>query len=154
MQSPQEILDPIRKIVQALRRSSRHAEIELGLSGAQLMVLQLVRRNPGLSINELAHASFTHQSSVSAVVTRLTAKKLVERHTSAKDGRRSEIHLTPAGERTLSRSMPVAQEQLIEALMKFSAADQKVLSKLLKRWIEQAGLTGEPATLFFDEEES
>ncbi len=63
------MLDAIRRIVQALRESSRAAEKRVGLSGAQLFVLQTLGESPGLSLNELAERTRTHQSSVSVVVT-------------------------------------------------------------------------------------
>mgnify|MGYP003693778817 CR=1 FL=1 len=63
-----EVLDAIRRIVQALRESSRAAEKRVGLSSAQLFVLQTLAESPGLSLNELAERTRTHQSSVSAVV--------------------------------------------------------------------------------------
>src|SRR5471032_3327818 len=74
-----EVLDAIRRIVQGLRESSRAAEQRVGLSGAQLFVLQTVGEWPGLSLNELAERTRTHQSSVSAVVARLTRERLIDR---------------------------------------------------------------------------
>ena len=45
---------PSARIVQALRESSRLAEQQVGLSGAQLFVLQRLAEAPGVSVNELA----------------------------------------------------------------------------------------------------
>src|SRR5579862_3620047 len=85
-----EVLDAIRRIVQALRESSRLAEARVGLSGAQLFVLRSVAESPGLSLNELAERTRTHQSSVSAVVMRLAREGLVEKRTADVDARRME----------------------------------------------------------------
>src|SRR5260221_12214021 len=85
------VLDAIRRIVQALRESSRAAEKRAGLSGAQLFVLQTLGESPGLSLNELAERTRTHQSSVSAVVAKRARQRLVERGTASDDGRRAEI---------------------------------------------------------------
>ena len=49
-----EVLDSVRWIFQALRESSRRAERQVGLSGAQLFVLQKLAETPGISVNELA----------------------------------------------------------------------------------------------------
>src|SRR6185295_14617640 len=97
-----EVLDAIRQIVQALRQSSRAAEKHAGLSGAQLFVLQAVAESPGLSLNELAERTRTHQSSVSAVVSRLVSSGLVRRVTAEDDARRAEIRLSAAGTRRLA----------------------------------------------------
>jgi len=55
--------------VQALRVSSRAAERDVGLSAAQLFVLdRLAGADQALCVNELAQRTLTHQSSVSVVV--------------------------------------------------------------------------------------
>src|SRR5215217_2732988 len=61
------VLDAIRRIVRVLRVSSRAAEKQVGLSGAQLFVLHKLEDAPALSLNELADRTRTHQSSVSVV---------------------------------------------------------------------------------------
>src|SRR5260221_14725566 len=95
------VLDAIRRIVQALRESSRAAEKHAGLSGAQLFVLQALAESPGLSLNELAERTRTHQSSVSVVVTRLSRARLIERSTAPGDARRAELRLSALGRRRL-----------------------------------------------------
>ena len=64
------VIDSIRLLVKALRDSGRDAEQKLGITSAQLYVLQALRDHPA-SINELAARTCTHQSSVSMVVARL-----------------------------------------------------------------------------------
>src|SRR5437763_15520097 len=82
-----DVLDAIRRIVQALRESSRLAESRVGLSGAQLFVLRTLAESPGLSLNEVAALTRTHQSSVSVVVTRLARDGLVRKRTAGRDAR-------------------------------------------------------------------
>src|SRR5205814_5128834 len=74
-------MDSIRRVVQALRVSSRAAEQRVGLSGAQLFVLQRLAASPAMSINDLAEGTVTHQSSVSVVRRRLVERGLVRRRT-------------------------------------------------------------------------
>jgi DNA-binding MarR family transcriptional regulator len=62
------ILDAIRHIVRALRIASRSAEQSVGLSAAQLFVLQKLAEGDGISLGELARLTLTHQSSVSVIV--------------------------------------------------------------------------------------
>ncbi|MGE3680337.1 MAG: MarR family winged helix-turn-helix transcriptional regulator [Bdellovibrionales bacterium] len=153
MQYSREILDAIRKILRAIRESSRAAESELGLSGAQLLVLQLLKTGGPLSINELAEATQTHQSSVSVVAARLAQAELVQRRPSPVDGRRVEISLTPAGVRLLNKRFPIlAQERLISAVAQLPSGKQKALAELLNQVVEAAGLSEQPATLFFEDE--
>src|SRR6476646_1676012 len=85
------VLDAIRRIIQFLRESSREAERRAGLSGAQLFVLRTLAESPGLSLNELAERTRTHQSSVSVVVARLAREGLVERGQAPNDARRMQL---------------------------------------------------------------
>jgi hypothetical protein len=72
----QKALDALRRIVQVLRESSRWAERHVGLSGAQLFVLQTLGEAPAASVNDLAGRTHTHQSTVSMVVARLVERGL------------------------------------------------------------------------------
>src|SRR3954462_8907665 len=92
-----DVLDSLRRIVQALRESSRRAEQELGLTGAQLFVLDTLAAGPALSLNELAVRTRTHQSSVSTVVARLVKRGLVRRAHAADDARFLTLSLSQEG---------------------------------------------------------
>jgi DNA-binding MarR family transcriptional regulator len=155
MQSQRAILDAIRRILRSLRESSRAAETELGLSGAQLLILQFLKSGAPLSVNDLAERTQTHQSSVSAVVARLVDSELVKRRTSEADGRRVELELTSAGSRLLAKKAPrLAQEKLFQAISDLPPTKQKQLAELLTQVVEAAGFANEPATLFFEDEKA
>src|SRR2546423_1235142 len=63
-----DVLDSIRQIVRSLRVASRAAEKDVGLSSAQLLVLQRLARAKSMSLNDLADETQTHQSSTSVIV--------------------------------------------------------------------------------------
>jgi DNA-binding MarR family transcriptional regulator len=144
------ILDSLRHIVRSLRASSSESKKRQKMSGAQLFVLQQLADGKGLSINELAQRTFTHQSSVSVVVSKLVEKGLVTREASPHDARITLIKLKASGKTKLRLSPKTAQENLISALGRMSAAQKRTLSKLLKTWVLHAGLSGAPAPLFFE----
>jgi DNA-binding MarR family transcriptional regulator len=121
------VVESIRAIVKSLRDSGRDAEQKLGVTSAQLYVLQELRESPA-SINELAARTYTHQSSVSMVVARLVENKLVTRTAARGDARKLSISLTTAGRNLLRRSPDAAQTRLIKALRGMSRADLKALS--------------------------
>jgi DNA-binding MarR family transcriptional regulator len=112
----QAILDGIRFLVHRLRESSREAERRLGLSSAQIFVLQHLSAAGELSINDLATRTYTHQSSVSVVVSRLVRKGLVKRGRAADDRRRSALSLSDKGRRLLHSAPDVPQATLIRSL--------------------------------------
>jgi len=146
------VLDSIRRIVRALRVSSRRAEQHVGLSGAQLFVLQKLAEERALSVNELAARTLTHQSSVSVVVQKLIARGLVKSARSRTDGRSVELSLTPAGKRMVSGAPGAAQERLIAGLRNMPANSRGQLAHLLDSLIRESGLTDELPGLFFEDD--
>ncbi|HTL29099.1 MAG TPA: MarR family winged helix-turn-helix transcriptional regulator [Tepidisphaeraceae bacterium] len=147
-----QILDSIRKIVQVLRVASRAAEKGVGLSGAQLFVLHHLAGHDGLSLNELAEKTLTHQSSVSVVVQRLVDRGLVSRVRSEVDARRIELSLTRGGRTLLGKSPQAAQDQIIDAVQRMPEKDRRSLSRTLGTLIAELGLEEEPALMLFEED--
>jgi len=148
----QEILDSIRQIVRALRIASRVSQKELGLSGAQLYVLQKLGEAEVSSINELAQRTLTHQSSVSVVVSKLAVRGLAVRRTSRQDARRAEISLTPKGRALIRRAPEPIQERLIAAIEALPSAARRKVSRSLASVVRAAGVAEGPAPLFFEED--
>jgi len=154
MEKRRAVLDSIRRIVRAVRLSSRASESAVGLSAAQLFVLQRLAEHDGLSINGLAGETLTHQSSVSVVVSKLAARKLVRRGVSPRDGRRTVISLTARGRRALAGAPEAMQVRLIAALDGLSDAEVARLARLLDRWTRAAGIAAIEPTLFGEGESS
>ncbi|WP_245919464.1 MarR family winged helix-turn-helix transcriptional regulator [Melittangium boletus] len=146
------VMDAIRRIVRLLRVSARASEGLVGISGAQLFVLQQLAEAGTCSINELAERTFTHQSSVSVVVRRLIERGLVSRRPSAVDGRRVEVSLTPEGHALLRDAPPMAQARLISGLRKLEPARRAALAEGLATLVRELGLDAEAAPLFFEDE--
>ena len=146
-----EVVDGLRRIVRALHHSHRLAEQRWQISAAQLLVLQRLAETPTLSVNELADRTFTHQSTVSVVVTRLVDRGLVRRSRADDDGRRAELALTTPGRALLQRAMSSAQGQLIDALDAMSSAQLRVIASGLHDVVDALGVAGEPAGMFFED---
>jgi DNA-binding MarR family transcriptional regulator len=147
-----DILNAIRRLVRTLRVSARAAEQEVGLSGAQLFVLQTIGKTDALTLGALAERTITDPSSVSVVVGRLVARGLVKRKRDPEDARRLRLSLTASGRTIFRRAPDAAQERLLEALGKLPAAQQRTLAKLLVVLTAEMGLEGGEAPMMFDEE--
>ncbi|HEX5107262.1 MAG TPA: MarR family transcriptional regulator [Vicinamibacterales bacterium] len=147
----QTALDAIRRIVQSLRESSRWSERHVGLSGAQRFVLQKLADAPGISINELAARTHTHQSSVSTVVTRLVQDGLVRRAPSGSDGRSVTLSLSARGRRAAERSPDVPQERLIRAIEQLTATRRRQLAAALTEVAKAMDSAGHAPAMFFEE---
>lgn len=148
-----EVMDYIRHIFKALRVSSSQFEKDLGLSAAQIFVLKKLKDEPGLSINDLATRTVTHQSSVSVVVKKLEEQKLVQRTTSKVDSRKVVVSLTAEGEGKLMQIPRALQEDMIETLLKMPLEKTLTLAELMKEFVQKAGIVdGSPP--MFDESKS
>ena len=143
------VMDCIRRIVRALHVGSQMAQKSAGLSSAQLFVLQTLANSGAMSINELAARTHTHQSSVSAVVSRLVAAKLISRKISGADARRLELTVTHAG-RVLTSRFVTPQEQLIRALDQLKPPRLADLRSLLEEVIALSGLETKTPPMFFE----
>jgi MarR family transcriptional regulator, lower aerobic nicotinate degradation pathway regulator len=145
-----EVLDAVRRLVRALRLSNQEAERRVGLSSAQLFVLNTLGGCDRLALKQIAALTATDQSSVSVVVGRLVKRGLVSRRRSADDGRRLELALTAKG-RTLLRGAParLVQHDLVLAIEQMSMANRRTLALLLARLVTaMGGVTGAPEMFF------
>jgi DNA-binding MarR family transcriptional regulator len=146
-------MDAVRGIVRALRVNTRQIELQIGVSLAQLFVLQQVAERPAESLNDLAERTATHQSSVSVVVRRLVDHGLVSRRSSSIDKRRVQIALTPAGQRLLHDAPRTISGRLLAALEQFSPTEQRQLADLLDAWIQAAGISVTSAPMMGEDDE-
>jgi len=144
------VADSLRRITQAIRLSSSVVQDTLGITGAQLFVLQQLAAQPGASLRELAELTLTDQSSVSVVVSRVVDGGYVTRRVSATDARRTELTLTRAGSALLRRAPALAQTRLMAALHAVPAAELRVTARVLERVARAVGSTAEPAPMFFE----
>jgi DNA-binding MarR family transcriptional regulator len=135
-----DVLDLLRQIFRSQRVASRAAEKQVGLSAAQLLVLQRLSAGASPSLNELAEQTQTHQSSTSVVVSKLVSRGFVERQRAKGDARRLELKLTSRAKTLVRKTPHAAQDQLIAGLETMSKAEVKQLAMLLKKFIASAGL--------------
>jgi DNA-binding MarR family transcriptional regulator len=155
VQQPDDIarsMNAIRSIVRALRLNTRSIEAKLGISLAQLFVLQQLADKPADSLNELAERTATHQSSVSVVVRRLVERGLVTRIAASTDRRRVQITLTPAGEELLRDAPSTVQNDLMQGMSRMSPDQRSRLAELLESWVLAAGIDLATPPMIFEDE--
>jgi DNA-binding MarR family transcriptional regulator len=145
-------MNAIRSIVRALRLNTRSIEGKLGISLAQLFVLQQLADKPAESLNELAERTATHQSSVSVVVRRLVERGLVTRDASQTDRRRVQIALTPTGQNMLRGAPPTVQSDLMHGMSRMSPEKRAILAELLETWVLASGIDLAAPPMMFEDE--
>lgn len=150
----QTIMDALRRIVQALRQSSVQNQQSARITGAQALVLKHVAARDGVSVNDLAGLTFTHQSTVSEVVSRLEGRGLLRRVRTPEDGRRCALYLTEAGSAVARNTVLTAQEKLMQALRDLPPPLVAQLAQGLDALILAAGLSEETPVMFFEPDTS
>jgi DNA-binding MarR family transcriptional regulator len=143
----------LRRIIRYLRLADREIETSIGLSSAQLFVLTTLADTPAISLAEIAKRALTDQSSVSTVVARLVERGLVARKPSAKDRRRAELRLTPAGHRTLQSAPRAPQVRLIDSIRALPTARRTELVRALEALVEAIGADDVKPRMFFQDEQ-
>jgi DNA-binding MarR family transcriptional regulator len=153
MTDSQRILDSVRRLVRLLRLSDRAAQTQVGLSAAQLFVLNELGKTPELSLNELAERTRTDQSSVSVVVTRLVEAGLIERRRAEDDARRLVLTLTRSGRTALFSAPPAPQAHLLDVIESLPPAERKRFANTFARILDAMGAGQTAAPMLFEEEE-
>lgn len=143
-------MDALRRLVRALRMSTRAAERAHQISAAQLFALRAVAAEPGLAPGDLAKRTHTSQSSASEVAARLADQGLVERRADAADARRRTLHLTAAGRAVVRTARASVPERLVSAFVALPARERAALATGLSRWVAEAGLGQVEPTMFFE----
>ena len=122
---------------------------ELGLFAGQEQVLQALGNSGPMTMGELATILRVRPPTASKTVSRLSALKLVERHTEPGDARVVRVKLTKEGKRKAAAIDALWNEVESELLAGFDNKDRKRLRKLLRKAAKNlAGLTGADQTGF------
>lgn len=104
-----------------LERLSLRMESSLGVTAQQRLVLRVIGRHPGITPGRLAEHLHLDPGTISAVVRRLEAKRLLKRGSDPRDKRRTTLGLTEEG-RALDRVMPGTVESVVERVLAADAA--------------------------------
>lgn len=121
------VLRQFRQIFNAVKTHFQQVEREVGLGGAQVWALGLIRDNRDIGVSDLARAMNIHQSTASNLVKALVERNYVTTTKDAEDRRAVRLKLLPAGARVLRKSPGPLAGVLPEAL---ESLDPKTLRRL------------------------
>jgi DNA-binding MarR family transcriptional regulator len=133
------VLRQFRQVFNAVKTHFQQVEKSVGMGGAQVWALGLVRDRPGLGVGALAEAMAVHQSTASNLVRGLVDRQLVAATKDGADRRAVRLHLTPAGARLLQGAPGPFAGVLPDALKALDAATLARLERDLARLIEVLG---------------
>jgi DNA-binding MarR family transcriptional regulator len=116
-----------------LQSVSKRMVTTLGLTVPQRMTLLLIGRNPQISAGELAAMLHLHPGTISGIVQRLEAAKLVARAADTGDARRTELILTRQGREVNRRRAGTFEDAVRKTLAETSGADVAGAERVLRR---------------------
>jgi len=129
------LADDLYDVIGLLRRRSRRlvgAPLpELALSGAQLELLRVVRRNPGITVAESARVLGLAANTVSTLVGQLLALGVLVRERDTSDRRVARLDLTPSARAGLEQWRDRRAQSTAVALAGLPAADRARLAAAL-----------------------
>ena len=95
------VLRQFRQVFNAVKAHFQQVEKTVGMGGAQVWALSVVRDQPGIGVGALARAMSIHQSTASNLVRTLIEREMVVAVKQGADRRAVQLSLLPAGARVL-----------------------------------------------------
>ncbi|PGM56146.1 hypothetical protein CN946_11455 [Bacillus sp. AFS053548] len=122
-------------IARQLKRINIQTATKLGITFQQLIILNSIRNNEGLSQKELTERIRTAKSRVSLSIDELEKKNYVKRETSVIDRRETQLYLTPDGEALCQRyrEESEAYKSLANSLEQFSQDELNIFIDMQKK---------------------
>ena len=98
------VLRQFRQVFNAVKSHFQQIEKTVGMGGAQVWALSVVRDNPGIGVGALAKAMSIHQSTASNLVRTLIDREMVVAAKQGADRRAVQLNLLPAGAKVLKNA--------------------------------------------------
>ncbi|MBC7618552.1 MAG: winged helix-turn-helix transcriptional regulator [Candidatus Saccharibacteria bacterium] len=134
---PAQVLRQFRIVFNAVRAHFSQMEKQVGLGGAQVWALSVIKDNPGIGMGGIASHMHIHQSTASNLIKVLLTKELISMTKGAEDRRSVNLTILPAGKKILSKVPGPFEGILPEAL---SSLEPAVLARMEKDLDQLIGL--------------
>lgn len=119
--TPARVLRRFRVVFSTVRTHFRQMEKQVGLGGAQVWALSVIKANPGIGMGDVAVSMDIHQSTASNLVKALLRKELITMVKAPEDRRHVQLTILPAGSRLLKKVPGPFEGVLPDALGKLGA---------------------------------
>jgi trehalose 6-phosphate phosphatase len=124
----------------ALHRTSKRMVANLGITGPQRLVLRIVGRFPGISAGQLAQTLYIHPSTLTGIVERLEARRIMVRRVDPRDARRSLLELTAKGrhlDRQRNGTVEAAMQRALAQVSDCELDAARTVLMTIQRTLEQ-----------------
>ena len=128
----------LESATKAYRRfaQARLSDAGIDITIDQWLVLRTIHESPDVTLHQVGTTVFKDFASVTRIVQLLERKGMLRRTPHPRDGRRSELVLTSAGEALIRTVEPIAQAYRAQALAGIDAEEVERTREVLKRIIE------------------
>lgn len=124
-----------------LQKISKRMSASIGLTGPQRLAVRIIGRSPGIAAGEVAALMHLDPSTVTGILRRLAARRLIVRHADPADARRVRLTLTDKGRTIDRRSAGTVEAAVRRTLAELSpeeiAAASRVLTLLASRLLDE-----------------
>ena len=133
-------------VAHGLERTSKRMSGEVGVTGPQRLVLRVVGLFPGMSAGDLAAVLHIHPSTVTGMLQRLVAQRLLAREDDVRDRRRAVLRLTKRGAQVNARRRGTVESAVADVLAGVNDRDRAATRRVLERLAQRLGEPSTPST--------
>lgn len=133
LNSIEQVLIALRRVIRATDMHSKHLSKTTGLTAPQILLMQNIRSKGEVSIGELASGMSLSQATVTTILDRLEKRKLVFRERSHEDKRKVHAYLTDTGHEVLKEAPIPLQEQFARQFNDLQEWEQSMILSSLQR---------------------
>lgn len=136
MESIEQVLIALRRVIRATDLYSKHLAKTSGLTAPQILLLQAIRDRGQVTIGELAEEISLSQATVTTIIDRLEKRGLVYRQRSTEDKRKVHAFLTEKAEQVLQDAPMPLQEHFARQFDALQNWEQNMILSSLQRVAE------------------
>lgn len=133
METHEQVLISLRKIIRAIDLHSKKLERNSGLTGPQLLILKAIDQKDAPSAGSIAREVSLSQATVTSILDRLERKGLLQRRRSQDDKRKVALTLTESGQAILATAPALMQDSFIRAFNDLEEWEQTLMLSSLQR---------------------
>ena len=133
MNSIDEVLVALRRVIRATDLHSKHLAKTTGLTAPQILLLQTIRDKGEVTIGELASEMSLSQATVTTIIDRLEKRGLVFRERSKEDKRKVHAYLTDQATDVLKESPIPLQDHFARQFGNLQEWEQTMIISSLQR---------------------
>lgn len=145
-----QVLTSLRRVIRAIDLHSKQLVKTASVTGPQLRLLQMIRREGDATASELSDAMSLSQATVTSILDRLEDRGLLERIRSQTDKRKIHPRLTEAGARLLDQAPTPLQDSFVRKFDRLHSWEQHMIISSLQRVAEMMDAEDIDASPYLD----